>query len=57
MESCSIVHTCHLNNVRYLALSSISDNANEEADCDFGTFVLESAKVVKSIILDIIEEI
>ena len=57
MESCSIVHTCHLNNVGYLALRSISDNANEEADCDFETFVLESAKVVKSIILDIIEEI
>ena len=57
MESCSIVHTCHLNNVGYLALRSISDNANEEADCDFETFVLESSKVVKSIILDIIEEI
>ena len=57
MESCSIVHTCHLNNVGYLALRSISDNANEEADCDFESFVLESAKVVKSIILDIIEEI
>lgn len=57
MESCSIVHTCHLNDVKYLALRSISDNANEEADCDFETFVAESSKVVKSIILDIIKEI
>lgn len=57
MESCSIIHTCHLNGVKYLALRSISDNANEKADCDFETFVLESAKIVKSIILDIIEEI
>ena len=57
MESCSIIHTCHLNGVKYLALRSISDNANEKADCDFETFVLESAKIVKNIILDIIEEI
>lgn len=57
MESCSIVHTCHLNGVKYLALRSISDNANEKADCDFDTFVIESSKVVKSIILDIVEEI
>lgn len=57
MESCAIVHTCHLNDVKYLALRSISDNANEDADVDFETFVIESSKVVKNIILDIIKEI
>ncbi|KXB48626.1 MTA/SAH nucleosidase [Tissierellia bacterium KA00581] len=57
MESCAIVHVCHLNNVKYLALRSISDNANEDADCDFETFLIKASKVVKSIILDIIKEI
>lgn len=55
MESTSIVHVCHVNGVKYLALRSISDNANDDADVDFDTFLLESAKVTKSIILDFIE--
>lgn len=57
MESAAIVHVCHANGVKYLALRSISDNANDEADVDFDTFVLESAKIVKSIIIDFIEAI
>lgn len=57
MESCAIVHTCHLNNVDYLALRSISDNANEDADCDFESFVEKSAKIVKNVILDIVKDI
>ena len=57
MESCAIIHTCHVNGVKYLALRSISDNANENADTDFKTFVEESAKVVKGIVLDIIKDI
>lgn len=55
MESTAIVHTCHVNRVKYLALRSISDNANDDAEVDFDSFLLESAKVVKSIILDFIE--
>lgn len=57
METCAIVHVCHLNGVKYLSLRSISDNANESADCDFDEFVKDASKVVKSIILDIIKEI
>lgn len=57
MESCAIVHVCHLNNVKYLALRSISDNSNEKADMDFESFVEKSSKIVKSIILDIIKEL
>lgn len=57
METCAIVHVCHLNKVKYLSLRSISDNANEKADIDFDNFVKDASKVVKSIILDIIKEI
>lgn len=55
MESTAIVHVCHNNGVKYLALRSISDNANDDANVDFDAFVIESAKIVKSIIVDLIE--
>ncbi len=43
MESASIAHVCYLNEIPYVALRSISDNANGSGTVDFVTFVKESA--------------
>ena len=43
MESGSIAHVCYLNNLPFVALRSISDNANETGSVDFLSFAKESA--------------
>ncbi len=43
MESASIAHTCYMSNVPFVALRSISDNANESGGVDFFEFAQKSA--------------
>lgn len=43
MEGGSIAQVCYMNQVDFVVIRAISDNANEEASVDFGTFATESA--------------
>lgn len=50
MEGGSIAQVCWLNRVPFVVLRAISDNANEEAAVDFGTFAAESAHKTAALI-------
>ena len=45
MEGAAIAHVCHLNNIPFVVIRSISDKADGSADVDFGQFVGEAAEV------------
>lgn len=55
MEGASIAHTCYLNNVPFVVIRSISDNANNGAHLDFEKFtpiaVKNSTDILKEMIL------
>ncbi|MGL4741008.1 MAG: 5'-methylthioadenosine/adenosylhomocysteine nucleosidase [Sarcina sp.] len=55
MEGGSIAHTCYLNNVPFVVIRSISDNANNGAHMDFAEFttigVKNSTAILKSMLL------
>lgn len=56
MEGGSIAHTCYLNNVPFVVIRSISDNANNGAHMDFAEFtaigVKNSTAILKSMLLN-----
>jgi adenosylhomocysteine nucleosidase len=56
MEGGSIAHVCALNDTNFCIVRTISDNADAEADFDFGEFVKEAAKKSVQIILDYLDE-
>jgi adenosylhomocysteine nucleosidase len=55
MEGASIAHTCYLNNIPFVVIRSISDNANNGAHMDFQKFtpiaVKNSTAILKEMIL------
>ncbi len=55
MEGASIAHTCYVNNVPFVVIRSISDNANNGAHVDFEKFtpiaVKNSTAILKEMIL------
>lgn len=55
MEGASIAHTCHLSNVPFVVIRSISDNANNGAHLDFEKFtpiaVKNSTDILKEMII------
>lgn len=55
MEGGSIAHTCYLNNIPFVVIRSISDNANNGAHMDFTEFttigVKNSTAILKSMLL------
>lgn len=55
MEGGSIAHTCYLNNIPFVVIRSISDNANNGAHMDFAEFttigVKNSTTILKSMLL------
>ncbi|MBI5998593.1 5'-methylthioadenosine/adenosylhomocysteine nucleosidase [Clostridium perfringens] len=55
MEGGSIAHVCYLNNIPFVVIRSISDNANNGAHMDFAEFtaigVKNSTSILKSMIL------
>ena len=44
MEGASIAHTCYLNNVPFVVIRSISDNANNGAHMDYAKFTPMAVK-------------
>lgn len=54
MESASIAHVCHLNQIPFVCIRSISDNANTGAQMDFAEFtpiaVANASALLKSMI-------
>lgn len=57
MEGASIAHTCYLNNIPFVIIRSISDNANNGAHMDFEKFtpiaVKNSTALLKEMLLSI----
>ena len=57
MEGASIAHTCYLNNIPFVVIRSISDNANTGAHMDFEKFkylaVENSSQILKDMIINI----
>lgn len=57
MEGASIAHTCYVNNVPFVVIRSISDNANNGAHVDFEKFtpiaVKNSTAILKEMMLSI----
>ena len=55
MEGASIAHTCYVNNVPFVVIRSISDNANNGANVDFEKFtpiaVKNSTAILKEMML------
>lgn len=56
MEGASIAHTCYLNNIPFVVIRSISDNANNGAHMDFQKFtpiaVKNSTAILKEMLLN-----
>lgn len=57
MEGAAIAHTSYLNNIPYVIIRSISDNANNDAITDFKTFVNKAAAVSCNIVREMINMI
>lgn len=57
MEGGSIAHTCYLNNIPFVVIRSISDNANNGAHMDFEKFVPIGVKNSTTILEKIIKKL
>ena len=57
MEGASIAHVCYSNNVPFIVIRSISDNANNGAHSDFEKFKLEAVKNSTFILKEMIAQI
>ena len=56
MEGGSIAHVCYLNNIPFVVIRSISDNANNGAHMDFQQFVPIGVKNSTCILKSMIEK-
>ncbi len=57
MEGASVAHVCHLFNIPFVVIRSISDKANGDSRIDFNEFVKLAADNSAKIILKMIEKI
>jgi adenosylhomocysteine nucleosidase len=57
MEGASIAQVCYINQVAFVVIRAISDNANEDASVDFGTFVTMSAHKTTELITKLLPSI
>ncbi len=57
MEGGAIAQTCYLNNVPFVIIRSISDNANNMASTDYDSFVHDACRNSFLIVMSMIEEI
>jgi 5''-methylthioadenosine/S-adenosylhomocysteine nucleosidase len=57
MEGGSIAQVCFMNRVDFVVIRAISDNANEDAGVDFGTFAAESAYKTAELITRLLPEL
>jgi len=55
MEGAAIAHVAYLNNIPFVIIRSISDNANEEASVDFNTFIEQAAKISSKIVSEVVK--
>lgn len=54
MEGASIAHVAYLNNIPFVIIRSISDNADDNATVDFNSFVHNAAKISCKIVKEMI---
>lgn len=54
MEGASIAHVAYLNDVSFVIIRSISDNADDNATIDFNSFVLKAAKISSNIVKEML---
>ena len=57
MEGYSVALVCDALNVPFFILRAISDSANSNANIDFDTFLVKSAKISADFILEMVEKI
>lgn len=57
MEGAAIAHTCYENNVEFCIIRSISDNADDDATCDYETFFMDAANFSENLVLKLIEKL
>jgi adenosylhomocysteine nucleosidase len=57
MEGASIAQVCYINGVDFIVIRAISDNANEEASVDFGTFAVTSAHKLTKLVSKLLPNI
>jgi len=57
MEGSSVAVVCDALNVPFFILRAISDTANDEAGVDFDEFMISSAKISATFILEMVEKI
>ena len=57
METSAIGHCCYLNNVPFVSVRCISDNADDDGAMSFDEFEKISAKRVAEIVLRVADEI
>lgn len=55
MESASIGHTAYINHIPFLVIRSLSDDANDEAEMSFDTFVQIAADNSAKLVLKMLE--
>ncbi|AIS52658.1 5'-methylthioadenosine/S-adenosylhomocysteine nucleosidase MtnN [Thermoanaerobacter kivui] len=55
MEGAAIGHVAYLNNIPFVIIRSISDNANDEASVDFSAFVEHAANISSKIVKEMIK--
>ena len=57
MEGAAVAHVCHLFNLPFVIIRSISDKANDDAKTDFQEFVKLAAKNSKNLIVEMLRRI
>ena len=57
MESAAVGHVCCLNNLPFLIIRSISDNANHSSHVDFPVFCKEAAKKSFKLVTNILDKL
>jgi len=57
MEGGSIAQVCYMNQVEFVVIRAISDNANEDASVDYATFSVESAHKTAELIDQLVQKL
>ena len=57
MEGASIAHTCAINDIPFVVIRTISDNADDNAEFSFEKFAEETAVISAKIVLSMVENL
>ena len=55
MEGCAVAHTCFVNNVPFVIIRSISDNADENVTTDYSFNREAAAEISANIVCNILK--